>query len=71
MSGMLGVGLALIAVAAFHLIPAALTGEIPTTTSRRIRRHETEFWIACVVFSVAAVIGLGLVVAALLTRAGL
>lgn len=66
MSAPLGVGLALIAVAAFHLIPAALTGEIPTTTSRRIRRHETEFWITCGVFSVAAAIGLGLVVTAML-----
>ena len=70
MNAALGVGLALILVAAYHLIPAALTGSIPTTTSRRIRRHETEFCVACLVFSVAGAVGLGLVLAALLTRAG-
>ena len=73
MNGTLGVGLALILVAAFHLIPAALTGSIPTTTSRRIRRDErpAEFRTTCFVFSTAAIVGLGLVIAALLRKAGL
>lgn len=66
----LGVGLALIAVAALHLIPAALTGTIPTTTSRRIRRDErpTEFWGTCIVFGAAASAGVGIVAAALLAN---
>jgi hypothetical protein len=63
---MLGIGMALIAVAAYHLIPAVLTGEIPTTTSRRIRRSEAEFRGACVVFSIAGLMGLSLVLASLL-----
>ena len=62
-----GIGIALMAVASFTLVPAALTGSIPTTTSRRISRNERpkEFWATCIVMSSAALVGLGMIVVAL------
>ena len=64
----LGIGVALIVVAAFHLLPAFTTGEIPTTTSRRIRRDErpSEFWGTCIVMGAAAALGTGLLLGELL-----
>jgi hypothetical protein len=56
------------AVSAYHLIPAALSGEIPTTSARRICRDTkpTEFWVTCLVFAGAAALGLGMVLGTVL-----
>jgi hypothetical protein len=68
------VGLALVAVAAYHLIPAFTTGTIPTRRKGRPLRQAAkpeEYRITFGVFMAAAVVGLGILLAALLKRAGL
>ena len=69
MTPSLGIGVALVVVAASTLIPAVLTGSIPTTTSRQIRRHErpTEFWATFTVMAVAATVGAGMILVSLFT----
>ena len=63
-----GIGIALIAVAAYHLVPALMRGRMPRTGARFFTRDErpTEFRITVGVFTAAAIIGLVLVVASLL-----
>ena len=65
---MTGIGLALLFVAAFHLVPAALTQSIPTTTAKRISRAEmpTQFWGTCAVMGAAALVGIALLLASLI-----
>ena len=62
-----GIGVALIAVAAYHLVPALMRGRIPRTGGRFFTRDErpTEFRITVWVFTGAAIIGLVLVVVSL------
>ena len=67
-------GLTLVGLAAYHLIPAVSTGTIPTRWPfKPLRRAENpeEYPTTFAVFWVAAVGGLGILLAALLKRAGL
>lgn len=63
-----GVGLALILVAAFHLVPAFTKGQIPKTMGKPLSKaeHPTEFLITTCVFSAAALAGAMLIIADLL-----
>jgi hypothetical protein len=67
-------GLGLVSVAAYHLIPAVMTGAIPTRWPFAPLRRNTkpdEFRITFGAFWIAGVIGLGLLLAAMLKRLGL
>lgn len=68
------VGLGLVGVAAYHLIPALMTNTIPTTRRGRPLRSadkSSEYRITLGVFLAAGLLGTGILIAALLKRAGL
>jgi hypothetical protein len=67
-------GLALLGVSAFHLIPAVLTGKIPSKWPVYPLTREakpTEFRITFGVFLAAGMVGVAILLAALARRIGL
>lgn len=73
MSGGMFLGLALIGVSAFHLVPALLTGRIPSKWPVYPLTREAkpvEYRITFGVFLIAGAVGLGLMLAGLTQIAG-
>ncbi len=67
MNANVGLGLALIAVARYHLVPALTSGTIQKTMGKPLTRADdpTQFQVAIYVFSGAAIVGVVLVLVGL------